>query len=115
MGRDAYTVGEPWEEVVAPPERVKSDPRIPIQLPPMLVGRAVEIHAPDPACYAGQQSIELKATVLPKLYVSLNNACCLMAVPTSRLDPCTLHFKCVGRHGDPHDVCANGTIDVGSF
>jgi hypothetical protein len=38
-----------------------------------LISRDVEIRAPDPARYAGQQSIQIKAAVLSELNVSLNN------------------------------------------
>jgi hypothetical protein len=81
----------------------------------MPVGRAVEIRAPDPARYAGQQSIEIKATVLPELNVPLNNARSLMAIPRLAEILVLCISKCVGRHADPHDVCANGQIDVGSL
>jgi hypothetical protein len=74
----------------------------------MLVGRAVEIRAPDPARYAGQQSIEIKATVLSELYVSLNNARSLMAIPRLAEILVLCISKCVGRHADPRDICANG-------
>jgi hypothetical protein len=84
-------------------------------LSPTFVGRAVEIRAPDPSRYAGEQSIDIKATVLSELYVSLNNARSLMAIPrlAEILVLCT--SKCVGGHADPHDVSANGKTDVGSF
>ena len=81
----------------------------------MLASRAVETRAPDPARYAGQQSIEIKATVLPELYVSLNNARSLMGVPgLVEILVCGIS-KCAGRHAVPHDVCANGKIGLGSL
>jgi hypothetical protein len=37
------------------------------------ISRDVEIRAPDPARYAGQQSLQIKAAVPSELNVSLNN------------------------------------------
>ena len=69
------------------------------------IGRA-EIRAPDSARYAGEQSIEIKAAVRSELNVSLNNSRGLMAIP--RL----AKILVLCRHADPHNVCANGDIDI---
>ena len=114
MGHDACTVGEALETWWLP-ERVKGYP---------LNSDSIAVDArwprcrdsrPDPARYGGQQSIEFKATVLPELNVPLNNARSLMAVPRLAEILVLCISKCVGRHADPHDVCANGKIDVESL
>ena len=69
------------------------------------IGR-VEIRAPDSARYAGEQSIEIKAAVPSELNVSLNTSRGLMAIP--RL----AKILVLCRHADPHNVCANGDIDI---
>ena len=75
------------------------------------IGRA-EIRAPDSARYAGEQSIEIKAAVPSELTVSLNNSRGLMAIPRLAEILVLCIAKGVDRHAVPHDVCANGDIDI---
>jgi hypothetical protein len=77
-----------------------------------LTGCAVEIPAPDPARYAGQQSIQIKAAVPSELNVSLNNSRGLMAIPRLAKILVLCISECLDGHADPHDVCANGDIDI---
>ena len=66
---------------------------------------------------APAKNIEIKATVLAELYVSLNNARSLMVVPRPSEILALCISKCVGRHPHPHDVCANGkkTLDHSDY
>jgi hypothetical protein len=93
---------------------VVRDPRIVGEvLPP--IGRAVEIRAPDPARYAGHQSIQIKAAVPSELNVSLNNSRGLMAIPRLAKILVLCISECLDGHADPHDVCANGDVDIAQF
>jgi hypothetical protein len=80
-----------------------------------LIGRAVEIRAPDPARYAGHQSIQIKAAVPSELNVSLNNSRGLMAIPRLAKILVLCISECLDGHADPHDVCANGDVDIAQF
>jgi len=76
------------------------------------IGCAVEIRAPDPARYAGQQGIQIKAAVPSELNVTLNNSRGLMAIPRlAKILVLCISEWLVG-HADRHDVCANGDIDI---
>ena len=77
-----------------------------------LIGRAVEIPAPDPARYAGHQSVQIKAAVASELNVSLHNSRGLMAIPRLAKILVLCISECLDGHADPHDVCANGDIDI---
>ena len=87
------------------------DPRIVGEVLP-LIGRAVEIRAPDPARYACHQSIQIQAAVPSELNVTLNNSRGLMAIPRlAKILVLCISEWLVG-HADRHDVCANGDIDI---
>ena len=75
-------------------------------------GGAVELRVPDPARYAGQQSIQIKAAVLPELHVSLDNSRGLIEIPGLAKVLVLCISECLDGHADPHDVCANGDVDI---
>jgi hypothetical protein len=76
------------------------------------VARAFGFRTPDPARYAGQESIEIKATVLSVLYVTLNNARSLMAVPCLAKILVLCISKCIDRHADPHDLVRTARLTL---
>jgi len=77
-----------------------------------LIGHAVEIRAPDPARYAGQQCIQIKAAVPSELNVSLNNSRGPMAIPRLAKILVLCVSECLDGNGDPHDNCASGDVDI---